>query len=164
MEHSRWLWLSLLVFLFLSAVESHREVYREDITVTNSRQYITLGGLFPITVNTTNGQCKEVRNSAVERVEAMIFAIGKINSDTSILPDVNLTFDIRDTCAIPNFALEKVLDFVYNSGVFCSNETNRAVSGILGGAQNQCFSNCCESYSSLPDTADQLWVDCSSSQ
>ena len=135
MEHSRWLWFSLLVFLFLSAVESNREAhYREDITVTNSRQYITLGGLFPITVNKNNGQCKEVRNSAVERVEAMVFAIGKINSDTSILPDVNLTFDIRDTCTIPNFALEQVLDYVHNSDVFCNNETILAISGILGGA------------------------------
>jgi hypothetical protein len=64
----------------------------------------------------------------------MVFAIRQINSDTSLLPGVNLTFDIRDTCFIPNVALERSIEFVHASDVSCTNQTALAVSGAIGPA------------------------------
>ena len=106
-------------------------VYKEDIIVTNSSKWISLGGLFPLSRN-EEGRCGSLRNTAVERVEAMIYAIRRINENSSILPNVNLTFDIRDTCTIPSQALQQALDYVHDPG--SSNRNGVAVSGVLGAA------------------------------
>ena len=65
----------------------------------------------------------------VERVEAMVYAIRRINKDSNLLPGVNLTFDIHDTCTIPAMALEESLSFIYldvNSSI--------PISGVIGPA------------------------------
>ena len=129
--------LLLAVFLFpfiAAAVSPEVTVYREP-KVPNSRQFVSLGGLFPIRRN-DGGQCGALRETGVQRAEAMVFAIRTINEDVSILPKVNLTFDIRDTCTIPNIALESSIEYVQNSGMPCTNETSLAIaiSGVLGAA------------------------------
>lgn len=89
-----------------------------------------LGGLFPISNNDDN-QCGSLRTTAVEAVEAMVYAIHTINQNSTLLPLVNLTFDIRDTCSIPNKALENSLSYVQAPSSRDSRNV-LAVSGVVG--------------------------------
>ena len=101
----------------------------------NNRQWVMLGGLFPLSVNEKE-KCGMLRNSAVERVEAMVYAIQRVNKDQMLLPGVNLTFDIRDTCTIPIRALEESINYVQpNLNSILDNSTaGVAISGVLGPA------------------------------
>ena len=105
--------------------------YKEDLNLTSNSKWIVLGGLFYLSQN-QNSQCGPLWSNAVKTMEAMIFAIKRINEDVSILPNVKLTFDIHDTCGIPTHALQQTLDFVYNHET-CDRD-NVAVSGVIGAA------------------------------
>ena len=72
-----------------------------------------LGGLFPVHPNANRGaSCGEMirLSGSVERVEAMLYAIDLINSNETLLPNIQLGFDIRDTCASENLGLDEALD------------------------------------------------------
>ena len=58
-----------------------------------------LGGLFCIrrSQGTSEGKCGEITKE-VTNAQAMIFAIDKINSDSNLLPNISLGYDIRDYC------------------------------------------------------------------
>ena len=83
--------------------------------VGNDRYYqpgdITLGGLFTLHRTTEDGTCGDFNPIGHARVEAMIFAIDKINRNQSLLPNVTLGYDIRDYCEIPAKAMEHAYDF-----------------------------------------------------
>ena len=51
-----------------------------------------IGGLFPIL------DCKHPELDDLEMVEAMLFAIDRINSDMSLLPNLTVGYDVRDSC------------------------------------------------------------------
>ena len=59
-----------------------------------------LGGLFPVHDNDDGGsRCGPVRKErGAERMEAMLYAIDRINSDPTLLPNITFGFDIQDTC------------------------------------------------------------------
>ena len=107
-------------------------VYRqENVTVNRT---VILGALIPIhTVSNTSEPCGPVQGTAIQLVEAMVLAINIINEDRNLLPNVNLSFDIRDTCTLVNLALRHSLEFV--QGSFCQQET-LSVSSILGAARS----------------------------
>lgn len=124
----------ILGLLLLSLAPGHSQVtveYTDAAVTSNSRQYISLGGLFPVRRNNAS-QCGELREAGVERAEAMVYAIRTINADPNLLPGVNLTYDIRDTCSISNFALERAIEYVQSSDAACTNQSAVAVSGVLG--------------------------------
>ena len=73
---------------------------------------ITLGGLFLLHYTTEDGKCGEFFPIGLGHVEAMIFAIEKINSDPNLLPNVTLGYDIRDYCESAAKAMEHTYDFV----------------------------------------------------
>lgn len=75
-----------------------------------------LGGLFPIHTDSENGsRCgRLLPERGVERMEAMLYAIDLINNDTTLLPNVTLGFDIRDTCNSETTALDESLELVFN--------------------------------------------------
>ena len=125
------LFFSLAFVLFCCS--SGTVVYREAANA-NSRQVVSLGGLFIVSRTRDGTQCGEVRAPSVERTEAMVFAIHQINRDPYLLPGVNLTFDIRETCFTTNVALEKAIEYVQNSDESCTNQTTLAVSGVVGAA------------------------------
>lgn len=76
-----------------------------------------LGGLIPIHAAAEGGgTCGEVRlERGLERMEAMLFAIDKINSDASLLPGLTLGYDIRDTCSSENIGLDETVDLIITS-------------------------------------------------
>ena len=77
-----------------------------------------LGGLFPIHADAPNSlgaRCGEVRQErGLERMEAMLFALDKINSheDPELLPGLELGYDIRDTCNSETIGLDEAIDLI----------------------------------------------------
>ena len=100
-----------------------------------------LGGLFPVHAGS---DCKNLRQQrGLERLEAMLFAIDRINSDTKLLPNLTIGYDVRDTCSEETVGLDEALDMIVRSGsltvdtsmqcVQAGNGTTR-MSGIVGAA------------------------------
>ncbi len=97
------------------------------------RDTVVLGGLFPVHKNQDN-QCGDILDLGLQRLEAMVLAVSKVNNDSSLLPDVTLTYEIKDTCTQPNYALEQSLNFVSARGV--RNGSLVGVSGVVGAASS----------------------------
>ncbi len=87
---------------------------------TNVRQMkiegqLIFGGLFPLHKKTSNPAkpCGEIfPTRGIHRVEAMLFAMDKINADQTLLPGIQLGALILDTCNTPSYALNQSLEFV----------------------------------------------------
>ncbi|XP_072038788.1 metabotropic glutamate receptor 8-like [Amphiura filiformis] len=72
---------------------------------------IMLGGLFPVHEGAING-CGQVDQSGYQRLEAMVYALKKINEDDDLLPGIKLGALILDTCDRDTYALEQSMEFV----------------------------------------------------
>ena len=100
------------VFQFHTKSELIADEKDGRIRAVRSRQDkdFVFGGLFPIHVGTG---CKEVRQErGLERMEAMLFALDKINNDSDILPDLDIGYDIRDTCDSETVGLDEAIDLI----------------------------------------------------
>ncbi|XP_034089489.1 metabotropic glutamate receptor 3 [Gymnodraco acuticeps] len=75
---------------------------------------LVLGGLFPVHEKGAGmEECGRVNEDrGIQRLEAMLFAIDKINNDETLLPGVSLGVHILDTCSRDTYALEQALEFV----------------------------------------------------
>ena len=111
-----------LFFCFYTAVQAP---YREGD--------IMLGGLF--SVHQPGSRFEEVHLRGIGRMQAMIFAIERINNDTSLLSNISLGYDIRDYCG----NLSKAAGLVYklltvNSCVNLSQNATRkkAIISLIG--------------------------------
>ena len=123
-----------VVLYSVAPVHPHPQgvIYREA-DISNSRKVASLGGLFIIKHYDEFGRCGEAINPpTVESAEAMVFAIREINRNPNILPGVNLTFDIRETCITSLVALENAIEYVQSSDLPATSRTMVAVSGIVG--------------------------------
>ncbi|KAG5276821.1 hypothetical protein AALO_G00110150 [Alosa alosa] len=61
-------------------------------------------------------QCGEVREQyGIQRVEAMFYALDRINADPMLLPNVTLGCEIRDSCWHSAVALEQSIEFIRDS-------------------------------------------------
>ena len=128
------LFLLSLVLYSAAPVHPHPQgvVYREA-DITNSRQVVSLGGLFIFRHYNKFGRCSEkIQPQSIERAEAMVFAIRQINRDPYLLPGVNLTFDIRETCYAALVALENANEYLQSRDASRTNQTVVAVSGVVG--------------------------------
>ncbi|XP_022217275.2 metabotropic glutamate receptor [Drosophila obscura] len=112
---------------------------------------IILGGLFPVHEKGDGAPCgPKVYNRGVQRLEAMLYAIDRVNNDTNILPGITLGVHILDTCSRDTYALNQSLQFVraslnnLDTSVFeCSdtsspqlrkNASSGPVFGVIGGS------------------------------
>lgn len=86
---------------------------------------ITLGGLFDVHINGPNDTCGELFTMGLGHVEAMLFAIERINNDSSILPNVTIGYDIRDYCENAGMAMTKAYDLVKNTDPYCQTGKKR---------------------------------------
>jgi metabotropic glutamate receptor 2/3 len=134
--------LSASVLVFASCValvscQGQQLVYRgTGINGSHDRadsndDIIVIGGLF-LVHDGKNSKCDHIRIDYIQRMEAMVLAIHKINGDDSLLPGVTLAYEIRDTCGNTNFALEQTLHFVTEGRV--QNGKRGSVSGVIGPA------------------------------
>ena len=91
---------------------------------------VVLGGLFRVRFpENENEKCGAVFGPSIQRVEAMALATQMINNLPSVLPGVILAFEIRETCAETNKALEETLHYVSerNAAAF-----GQGISGVVG--------------------------------
>ena len=91
------------LFLFFCCYTAVQAPYREGD--------IMLGGLFNVhqLADQPGSQCGEINLGGLGRMQAMIFAIERINNDTSLLSNISLGYDIRDYCG----NLSKAAGLVY---------------------------------------------------
>ncbi|MBN3297432.1 GRM4 protein, partial [Amia calva] len=75
---------------------------------------ISLGGLFPVHARGSDGKaCGELKKEkGIHRLEAMLYALDRINNDQDLLPNITLGARILDTCSRDTHALEQSLTFV----------------------------------------------------
>lgn len=77
---------------------------------------IILGGIFPMHEHISEnrdypcGQIKEEKG--IQRLEAMLFAIDRINNDTQLLKNITLGSVVIDSCSSDTYALEQSMEFV----------------------------------------------------
>lgn len=88
--------------LLADPTQSRREIRIEGDLV--------LGGLFPVHEKGSGmEECGRVNEDrGIQRLEAMLFAIDRINSDNALLPGISLGVHILDTCSRDTYALEQV--------------------------------------------------------
>ena len=115
-----------LFFCFYAAVQAP---YKEGD--------IMLGGLFSVhrPADQLGSQCGELHLRELGRMQAMIFAIERINNDTSLLSNISLGYDIRDYCG----NLSKAARLVYKLLTVdtcvnvCQNATRKkAIISLIG--------------------------------
>lgn len=74
---------------------------------------IILGGLFPVHEKGERTACgPQIYHRGVQRLEAMMYAIDRINNNKDILPNISLGVHILDTCSRDTYALNQSLQFV----------------------------------------------------
>ena len=137
---THWYLLCTLLLLLRAVISAPDKVYTGPVPVnrtSSGQRYgdIVLAGLFPIHQN-ENGKCGQILDLGVQRQEAMVFAIQRINNDHTLLPNVTLGFDIRDTCVNHDVALEHSLDFL---NVYAGEQAQqrKGISGVIGAASSQ---------------------------
>ncbi|XP_032380406.1 metabotropic glutamate receptor 3 isoform X2 [Etheostoma spectabile] len=111
---------------------------------------LVLGGLFPVHEKGAGmEECGRVNEDrGIQRLEAMLFAIDRINMDDTLLPGVSLGVHILDTCSRDTYALEQALEFVRASltkvddteficpdGSYAlQDDSPLAIAGVIGGS------------------------------
>uniref|UniRef100_A0A8V5GUW9 Uncharacterized protein n=1 Tax=Melopsittacus undulatus TaxID=13146 RepID=A0A8V5GUW9_MELUD len=75
---------------------------------------LTLGGLFPVHARGPAGvPCGPIKKEkGIHRLEAMLYALDRVNGDPAVLPNLTLGARILDTCSRDTYALEQALGFV----------------------------------------------------
>ncbi|XP_022100465.1 metabotropic glutamate receptor 1-like [Acanthaster planci] len=79
---------------------------------------VILGALFSVHSPPSEGKatqrtCGEIREEyGVQRVEVMIKTLAEINQNPTILPNITIGYEIRDSCWYSSVALEQSLEFV----------------------------------------------------
>uniref|UniRef100_A0A8C6VRZ0 Metabotropic glutamate receptor 3 n=1 Tax=Nothobranchius furzeri TaxID=105023 RepID=A0A8C6VRZ0_NOTFU len=142
-------WLSslILVMMFQGAFLTEPPQSRREIRIEGD---LVLGGLFPVHEKGSGmEECGRVNEDrGIQRLEAMLFAIDRINNDNSLLPGVSLGVHILDTCSRDTYALEQALEFVRASltkvddteficpdGSYAlQDDSPLAIAGVIGGS------------------------------
>jgi ABC-type branched-subunit amino acid transport system substrate-binding protein len=108
---------------------------------TESEMYkvLNMGGLFPIHSQKKNqtSLCGSFRIGGFEELNAMLFAIDKVNEDENLLPGIKLKVKIDDTCSSIEVATKKSLDYTiinYQSIYECfgNSSQDKPILAILG--------------------------------
>lgn len=94
---------------------------------------VVIGGLFVIHLENSEGQCTDLDLKGLGRAQAMIFAIEKINNDSTILPNVSLGYDIRDYCGNVSKAM-RITNDLFRKSSTCNEtgERSKPVVALIG--------------------------------
>ena len=89
---------------------------------------VMLGGLFSIRhlQGTSEDKCGEISLEVVH-AQAMIFAIDKINNDSTLLPNLSLGYDIRDYCESITQATQITYELFKDTCMCYKNTTQRNI-------------------------------------
>ena len=123
----------ILYHLTAAAVYNYDETseeipYEFDPTFLSGFRNITerdfiIGGLFPVY------DCISSRLIELEWLEAMLFAIDRINNDMSLLPNLTIGYDVRDTCNHDTIGFTEALNIILDS-----DNSSSLLLGIVGPA------------------------------
>ncbi|XP_044524871.1 metabotropic glutamate receptor 5 [Gracilinanus agilis] len=108
---------------FLASAQSN-----ERRVVAHMPGDIIIGALFSVhhqpTVDKVHERkCGEVREQyGIQRVEAMLHTLERINSDPTLLPNITLGCEIRDSCWHSAVALEQSIEFIRDSLISSEEE------------------------------------------
>lgn len=103
---------------------------------------IVIGGLVPIHDHDSKdlARCGDLNERVgIQRLEAMLFAVDKINKNNSILRNVSLGLQVYDTCSSETIALDRALHFVKDR--VSSKEQYSAGNPIMAGVIGPSFSS-----------------------
>lgn len=81
----------------------------------------------------------------IQRIEAFLVVMEQINNDSSLLPNVNLGCDIRDSCWYTPKALEEAKEFIRSSffadkNLLCdSHNSTKPIAGRFGNVEVERF-------------------------
>ena len=114
------LWVTLH---FLPASSNPKRLYQPG--------NVTLGVILPLHVKNSEDKCGEFYAFGLGYIEAITFAIDRINNNPNLLPNVTLGLDIRDYCDTPVLAMKTANDFVK------SNYLNELFEGQKDGASRK---------------------------
>ena len=120
----------MMLFAFLLSIFCVTVViHQTDTNFHQNRVFkrgdVTLGGLFDVHFNGPNDNCGELFTMGLGHVETILFAIERINNDSSILPNITIGYDIRDYCENAGMAMRMAYDLVKNTDPVCQAEKNR---------------------------------------
>ena len=137
--------------------------YRYRRNAEGSRQVlfdgdIMIGGLFPVHEaqpvvwqnRTSAGRCGNIKaDKGVQRMQAMLYTVQRINNNDEILKDLNLGVHILDTCSQDTYALEQTLEFIKSAittnankyecddGSTPSYQATKPIATVIGAASSQ---------------------------
>ena len=69
-----------------------------------------IGGVFAVHEDAAGVVCGKARRD--QWVEAMLFALDSVNANKTLLPNITLGFDIRDSCYSENIGLDEAIDVI----------------------------------------------------
>ncbi|XP_029963700.1 metabotropic glutamate receptor 5b [Salarias fasciatus] len=131
------LWLWLLLLSKLRQVDSAQS--NERRVVAHIPGDIIIGALFsvhhqPPADKVHERKCGAVREQyGIQRVEAMMHTLDRINADPYILPNISLGCEIRDSCWNSAVALEQSIEFIRDSLVSSDEAEEWGGGGAWGG-------------------------------
>uniref|UniRef100_A0A3Q3KKF4 Metabotropic glutamate receptor 5 n=1 Tax=Monopterus albus TaxID=43700 RepID=A0A3Q3KKF4_MONAL len=115
------LWLLLVLFLWVGLHQGDLAQSNERRVVAHIPGDIIIGALFsvhhqPPADKVHERKCGAVREQyGIQRVEAMMHTLDRINNDPQILPNITLGCEIRDSCWHSAVALEQSIEFIRDS-------------------------------------------------
>lgn len=110
---------------------------------------IIIGGLFPVHHRSGRSGCGAINGErGIQRLEAMLFALDRINQDPSLLGGISLGAKILDTCSSGEHALKQTLQFVDppvdtgrlkcpDGSVPSLDKDKQKITGIIGGSYSE---------------------------
>ena len=95
---------------------------------------IIIGGLFPLhTYDESSATCGTIRSiNSLKKVEAMVYAVDRINQDEYLLPNITIGFEIYDTCGYDSKALQTSLNFIPSSIDGSRDDDKKPMLGVVG--------------------------------
>lgn len=88
----------------------------QDLNITLNDKSVYLFYLLPCLLQVHERKCGAVREQyGIQRVEAMMHTLDRINADLQILPNITLGCEIRDSCWHSAVALEQSIEFIRDS-------------------------------------------------
>lgn len=110
--------LLVLAITFVSSVDKRQ-------LLAYKPGHVIFGGLFPAhlgRLRTLRENCAEIDMKGIALIEAMMYAVNKINSDHLLPCNLTLGFDVRDTCDTKKNALKHTLSFLSGERYSSINE------------------------------------------
>lgn len=100
----------------------------------------------------TKIECGEInRDRGIQRLEAMLYALDRINEDSKLLPGIKLGAILLDSCSSSTYALNQSLEFirasintVESSAFECKDKStprpkygSKMIAGVIGGSYSE---------------------------